>query len=73
MDKTPCQQLKPLIINPSWEKMEDYLADEKTRLVSQLCNCNDLSELKKLQGQLITIEKLLAMKENLKAEEGRRR
>jgi hypothetical protein len=53
--------------------MEEYLAGEKSRLVTRLCNCNDLSELKELQGHLKMIEKLLYLKQQLKTEQGSRR
>lgn len=72
MDKTACQQLRPLILSDNWKLMEDYLAGEKAHLVSRLCNCNE-TELKDLQGQIKTLDKFLKMKENLKTEMGSRR
>lgn len=71
MDKTATQQLRPLITNPAWEKMEAYLAAERNRLVSQLCRCT-ADELRDLQGQVKALDRLLALKQNLLAEEGRR-
>jgi hypothetical protein len=73
MEQTPCQLLKPLLVNEHWILMEEYLAGEKSRLVTRLCNCNDLSELKELQGHLKMIEKLLYLKQQLKTEQGSRR
>lgn len=64
---TVSQQLKPLLLSTHWDLMEDYLADQKDRLVSQLCNCNE-TDLKHIQGQLKTIDKMLGLKSNMKAE-----
>lgn len=70
MDKTPAQQLKGVVSNPNWKNMEDYLAAERDRLVSQLCKCS-LEDLKDLQGQVKVIDRLLALRKNILAEEGR--
>ena len=72
MGKSPSQHLRPLILNESWELLEEYLAGEKARLVLQLCNCNE-TQLKDLQGQIKTIDSLLKLRENLKTEMASRR
>ena len=64
-NKLPHQSLKPLLVNPDWKLMEEYLADLKNRLVIQLCNCNE-TQLKDLQGQIKTIDSILALKGKLK-------
>jgi hypothetical protein len=51
--------------------MEEYLAGEKTRLVIRLCNCNE-TELKDLQGQIKMIDKVLNLKQTLRAEGSKR-
>lgn len=66
-NKLPHQLLKPLLVNPDWKLMEEYLAGEKTRLVIQLCNCNE-TQLKDLQGQIKTIDLILALKGKLKTD-----
>lgn len=71
MEQKPCQLLKPLLVSNHWDLMEQYLAGEKTRLVTQLCNCNE-GELKKLQGQISMINQLLNLKSQLKVEQGSR-
>lgn len=70
MDKTPAQSLKGLLTNPQWTKMEEYLAEERNRLVIQLCKCGT-EDLKDLQGQIKALDRLLALRLNLIAEEGR--
>ena len=72
MAKTPAQFLRPLLLNQHWGLFEEYLAGEKTRLVLQLCNCNE-NQLKDLQGQIRTIESLLRLKETLRTETGSNR
>ena len=67
MDKTPTQLLSTLLLNPSWILMEEYVAGEKSRLVTQLCNCNE-NQLKDLQGQLKVLEVISRLKPTLKAE-----
>lgn len=67
MDKTPAQQLRPLLMNEHWVLMEEHLAVEKQKLVNQICNCNE-TELKLLQGQIKMIDQMLKLKENMKAE-----
>jgi hypothetical protein len=47
--------------------MEEYVAGEKSRLVTQLCNCNE-NQLKDLQGQLKVLEIISRLKPTLKAE-----
>ena len=69
MAKSPAQQLRPLILNESWELLEEYMAGEKARLVIQLCKCTE-DLLKDLQGQIKTIDSLLKLRENLKTEMG---
>lgn len=71
MEQNPCQLLKPLLVNEHWDLMEKYLAGEKTRLVIRLCNCNEI-ELKDLQGQIKMIDKILGIKQTLRAEGSRR-
>lgn len=68
----PTQLLRPLLTNQHWDKMEEYLAGEKSRLVIQLCNCKE-EELKLIQGQIKQIDKLLNLRDNLKAEERSKR
>lgn len=69
----PTQLLKPLLVNEHWVLMEQYLAGEKTRLVTQLCSCNDINELKSLQGQIKMLDQLLKLKEQSRIEQGSRR
>ncbi len=69
MDKSPTQQLRPLLTNEKWNLLEEYLAGEKSRLVTQLCNCNE-SQLKHLQGQITTMDRMLNLREQLKMELG---
>lgn len=69
MDKTATQVLRPLLLSENWKLLEEYLAGEKSRLVTQLCNCNE-SQLKDIQGQIKTLESLLRLKEKLKTEQG---
>lgn len=71
MDKTPAQFLRPLLTNEHWDKMEEYLAEEKNRLVTQICKCQQ-EDLYKLQGQITVINNLLSLKQSLFTEEGRR-
>jgi hypothetical protein len=47
--------------------MEEYVAGEKSRLVTQLCNCNE-NQLKDLQGQLKVLDVIARLKPKLKAE-----
>ena len=68
-NKTPSQQLRPLLLNENWSLMETYLAGEKTRLVTLLCNCNE-TQLKDLQGQIRMVDSLLKLKSTLKTEMG---
>lgn len=67
MDKSPTQHLRPLLLNENWSLFEEYLAEEKNRLVTLLCNCNE-TQLRDIQGQIRTIEGLLKLKGNLKTE-----
>ena len=69
MVKSPTQQLRPLILSEHWKLFEDYLAGEKSRLVSQLCNCNE-SDLKDIQGQIRTLDTLMKMRDKLRTELG---
>lgn len=70
--KTVTQQLRPLLLQENWKLFEDYLADEKSRLVIQLCNCTE-NDLKSLQGQLKVLDRFLGLKETFKTEMGSRR
>lgn len=72
MDRLPTKHLRALLVSEHWDKMEDYLAVEKDRLVNQLCNCNEVLEIRKIQGQIAMLKQIAALRENLKAEEGRR-
>jgi hypothetical protein len=67
MDKPATQLLSALLLNPNWILMEEYVAGEKSRLVTQLCSCNE-NQLKDLQGQLKVLEILSRLKPKLKAE-----
>ena len=70
MEHKPQHKLMaPLIKGNHWHLIEEYVADEKGRLVTQLLNCNELSELKKLQGEVIALDKLLNLKAILKQAE----
>lgn len=72
MEQDPCKLLKPLLVNEHWDLMEQYLAGEKSRLVTRLCSCNE-SDLKDLQGQVKMIDKILSVKTKLKTEQGSHR
>lgn len=66
------KKLKPLVINKeSWDVLEEYLAGEKARLVTNLINCDE-QDLKFIQGQVKLIDQLLNIPANLKAEEKHR-
>jgi len=67
MDKPATQLLSALLLNPNWILMEEYVAGEKSRLVTQLCNCNE-NQLKDLQGQLKVLDVIARLKPKLKAE-----
>ena len=73
MALAPTQLLKPLLMNEHWGLMEQYLAGEKTRLVTQLCSCNDINEVKSLQGQIKALEQILKLKEQSRIEQGSKR
>ncbi len=72
MEQTPSQLLKPLLLNEHWITFEEYLAGERTRLVIQLCNCNE-NQLKELQGQIRALDNILKLKQSLKTEQGNKR
>jgi hypothetical protein len=72
MVKLATQLLKPLLLNPHWSLMEEYLAVEKSRLVTQLCNCNE-TQLKDLQGQIKALASISRLKEQLRTEMGSKR
>lgn len=57
MDK----KLKSLLLNKDWELFEEYLAGEKSRLVTQLCKCSE-EHLKELQGRIAMVEQILKLK-----------
>lgn len=69
--KLPYQLLKPLLSDPNWELMMDYLKGERDLLVTKLCKCR-IEELPKLQGQVEFLDKLFNLKQQLKTEEGRK-
>jgi len=72
MDKTAQQFLRPLLLNEHWKLMEEYLAGEKSRLVTQLCNCEE-TQLKDIQGQIKSIESIARLRGLLQIESGSRR
>lgn len=67
--KSDVDLLRPLLMKPEWELMEKYVAGEKERLVTQLCNCNEDS-LKDLQGQIKALKRLESLRDKLKTEKG---
>ena len=58
------QQLKPLVVNPTWAHFESYLSDERDKLLIQLTQCNT-EDFKKLQGQVQALDKLLRLKDHM--------
>ncbi len=68
MDKSPHQLLKHLLLSEDWKKYEEYLAGEKSRLVTQLCNCNEVFDMRYIQGQIRTIDDIFKLKDKLETE-----
>lgn len=76
MDKrnlSQATQLKSLIGDPlHWGLLMEYVAVEKSRLVTQLLSCEE-ENLKKLQGELKALDKLSSLSLTLKSEEASRK
>lgn len=70
MDKSQASKLRPVITHVShWKLIEDYLAVEIDRLVTQLQTCEE-KDLKRLQGGIATLRSMQALPEQLKREQG---
>lgn len=65
--KSPARKMAPLIRSDHWNLLMEYVAGEKSRLVTQLLNCNE-QDLKALQGEHKALEKLEKLKDQLRQE-----
>ncbi len=60
------KRLKPVVHSTNWERLEDYLADQRQVLVETLIKSTDIKQINKLQGELLGIDKILDLPETLK-------
>jgi len=67
MNKSPHIRLRPLINDPKWNILEDYLRESVDNLRIRLETCGS-HELENLQGQVLAQRNLLNMKATLTAE-----
>jgi hypothetical protein len=70
MDRSPQQLLKPLLKDEHlFALLEEYVAGENKSLVTRLISCNEMSEVKHIQGQIKALTKLIDLRLTLQTDE----
>ena len=59
------QRLLPVVANQHWDRLEDYLEFSRKEIVEKLVVSNDIKTINRLQGEIILLDKLLALPETI--------
>lgn len=60
------ERLIPVVTGTNWDRLEDYLVDERKTLIENLIKSSDIKQINKLQGEISRIDSLLSLPNTVK-------